>query len=83
MKAYQVFSGEQNKHGHQTYELVATYLDKFKALTHARQIAETTPLYGDRLEESEWDKDETFKTWYAHGWEYVGIAKLEEITITI
>jgi hypothetical protein len=81
MKVYQVFSGDQNKHGHQTYELVATYLDRDAALTHAIQIADKAPLYGDILEESEWDADKTCKIWYARGWEYVGIAKLEEITI--
>ena len=83
MIAYQVFSGEQNKHGHQTYELVATYLDRDAALTHVRLIADKTQLYSDTLVESEWDADKTYKIWYAHGWEYVGIAKFKEITITI
>ncbi len=31
MKAYQVFEGDTDKHGRQTYNLVATYLDREKA----------------------------------------------------
>jgi hypothetical protein len=31
MKAYQVFSGEDDKHGNQQWDLQATYLDKDKA----------------------------------------------------
>jgi hypothetical protein len=81
MKAYQVYSGDTDKHDRQTYELVATYLDRDAALTHAYQIADKTQLYGDELVESEWDADKTCKTWYARGWEFVGIAKFKEITI--
>ena len=53
MKAYQVFKGEQDKHGRQRYDLVATYLDKEKALAHCKQVVESTTLYGDVLEEGE------------------------------
>jgi hypothetical protein len=81
MKAYQVYSGDTDKHDRQTYELVATYLDRDAALAHARRIAEETPLYGDEFTETEWKDNETNKYWYVHGWTYVDIAKLEEITI--
>ena len=54
MKAYQVHKGEENKHGHQDYELQATYLNKEKALEHAKKLVEETPLYGDKLIESDW-----------------------------
>jgi hypothetical protein len=81
MKAYQVYSGDTDKYDRQTYELVATYLDRNAALAHARRIAEETPLNRDELVESEWDADKTCKIWYARGWEYVGIAKFKEITI--
>ena len=82
MKAYQVFSGESDKHGNQQYDLVATYLNKDRALEHARQIAQDTPLYGDTLEESEFYGDGKFKDWDAIGWERVGIAQFREIEIT-
>lgn len=81
MKAYQVFSGEQDKHGHQRYYLVATYLNKETALEHCRQIAEDTPLYGDILEESESYGYRKYKSWDAVGWDRVTIARFEEIEI--
>jgi hypothetical protein len=37
MKAYQVYKGEQNKHGHQQFDLIATYLDKQRAFNHAKK----------------------------------------------
>lgn len=82
MKAYQVFKGELNKHGHQEYDLVATYFDKDRALQHCKEIAEGTPLYGDVLEEGEWYGNGKYKSWYAIGWERVTIARFEEIEIT-
>jgi hypothetical protein len=82
MKAYQVFSGEQNKHGNQIYDLVATYLDKDRAIEHARQIAQDTPLYGDILEEGEFFGDGKFKEWDAIGWERVCVSRFQEIEIT-
>jgi hypothetical protein len=81
MKAYQVFKGELDKHGRQHYELVATYLDREKALTHTKQIAESTPLHGDRLEEEEYGNGK-YKSWNAYGWKIVTIAQFEEIEIT-
>jgi len=82
MKAYQVFEGDTDKHGRQIYNLVATYLDREKALQHCKQIAETTPLYGDVLEESEFYANGRIKCWTAVGWERVDIARFEEIGIT-
>ena len=82
MKAYQVFKGDVSKNGHQTYDLVATYLDKEKALAHCKQIVESTPLYGDILEECEFYGDGKYKSWDAIGWERVTIAQFEEIDIT-
>jgi hypothetical protein len=79
MKAYQVFSGEISKHGHQRYDLVETYLSKDKAFQRCKQIAEDVELYGDVLEEDEWNGK--CKGWYAVGWDRVEIAKVEEIEI--
>jgi hypothetical protein len=82
MKAYQVFEGVLDKHGHQKYILVATYLDKDRALQHCRQIAEATPLNGDVLEEGEFYAEGKCKSWTAIGWQWVDIAQFEEIQIT-
>ena len=79
MKAYQVFKGELNKHGHQRYDLMATYLSKDKALQHCKEIADATPLYGDVLEEGEYYGNGKYKSWW---WERVTIAQFEEIEIT-
>ena len=78
MKAYQVFKGDTNKHGHQYYELIATYLDKQRALDHAEKIVNGTPLYGDTLESYDNGK---YKCWDAIGWERVTIVKFREIDI--
>lgn len=88
MKAYQVFKGEQDKHGRQRYDLVATYLDKDRALEHCKKIAEATPLYNDDvLEEGEWYGDGKYKNWNINdptpfGWSSVTIARFEENHIT-
>jgi hypothetical protein len=82
MKAYQVHKGDENKHGFQEYELKATYLSKEKALEHAQKIVAETPLYGDKLIESDWFGDGKYKDWTAHGWTYVTICRIEEIEIT-
>ena len=81
MKAYQVFEGDTDKHGRQTYNLVATYLDREKALQHCKEIAEATPLHGDVLEEGEFYEKGRLKYWYAIGWERVDIARFAEIEI--
>ena len=82
MKAYQVFKGDTDKHGRQMYDLVATYLDKEKALQHCKEIAEATPLHGDVLEESEFYANGKVKSWTAIGWERIDIAEFREIQIT-
>ena len=81
MKAYQVFLGDVDKHGRQQYNLVATYLDRQRALDHAKKIADETPLYGDVLEEDDFTPNDRHKTWWARGWEWVGIARFSEIDI--
>ncbi len=81
MKAYQVFKGELDKHGYQHYDLVATYFDKDKALQHCKQIAETTPLYDDMLEEGEFFCNGKYKHWDMVGWDRVTIASFKEIEI--
>lgn len=82
MKAYQVFKGEQNKHGYQIYELIATYLDKELAFAYAEEIARNTPLMGDILEFDGWYGNGKYASWSAVGWERICIAKMEEIHIT-
>lgn len=82
MKAYQVFKGEEDKHGKQYYDLQATYLDRDRALQHCAQIATNTPLYGDTLEEGEFYGEGKYKSWDAIGWSRVTIAEFREIEIT-
>jgi len=85
MKAYQVYSGEENKHGFQEYELKATYLSKEKALEHAERIVSETPLYGDVLTDSGWITNRyvhgEYRNWTAQGWNIVCICRIEEIEI--
>jgi hypothetical protein len=82
MKVYQVYRGEENKHGFQDYNLQATYLSKEKALEHAQKIVDETPLYGDNLIDGGWYGDRKYKSWTAHGWTFVCICRIEEIEIT-
>jgi hypothetical protein len=83
MKAYQVFKGDENKHGFQDYELVATYLSKEKALEHAQKVVDETPLNGDVLHENDWyGPNKQYKSWTAQGWGFVCICRIEEIEIT-
>ena len=79
MKAYQVFEGGTDKHDNQYYKLIATYLDKDKALAHSKMIAEAVQLHGDTLEHHDDDK---YPAWIAHGWSFVTIAQTREIDIT-
>ena len=81
MKAYQVHSGEENKHGFQTYELQATYLSKEKALEHAERIVNETPLYGDVLTDNGWSSNGKYRDWTVHGWNIVCICRIGEIEI--
>jgi len=80
MLAYQVYSGDTNKHGFQSYELKATFLDKQKAIDLAHGIVASTPLYGDTLEETAWVNGG--KYWNTLGWDTVTICKINEIEIT-
>jgi len=82
MIAYQVFKGEQDKHGRQQFDLVATYLDKQRALDHAEKIAKETPLYGDVLEFDGWYGKNKYCSWSARGWEITTISEFREIEIT-
>jgi SRSO17 transposase len=83
MKAYQVYKGDLDEHGHAyTYELIATYLDKNRAFEHAKQIADETPLYGDKLEFDGWHGNGKYCSWSAMGWDTMIISRLTEIEIT-
>ena len=80
MKAYQVFKGDTDKHDHQTWELMVTYLSKDRALEYANKMVSETKLYGDTLVVGDWKNDSQY--WYAHGWSYIGICRVDEIEIT-
>ena len=80
MIAYQVYQGSENKHGFQEYVLRATYLSQDRALEHAQQIVDKTPLDGDILHYSE-SKDGKYKSWALQGWGFVDICKMEQIEI--
>jgi hypothetical protein len=75
MKIYQVYSGEEDKHGFQREYYIATYASKEKAMEHCERIVEGTPLLGDILEEVE---GEWGKHWDAIGWSRVTICALYE-----
>lgn len=79
MKIYQVYSGEEDKHGFQREYYVATYASKEKAKEHCEKIVSGTPLYGDVLEkvEGEWGTH-----WDVIGWSRVTICALYEREIT-
>jgi hypothetical protein len=79
MKAYQVYSGDVDSNENQKYELVATYFDKDAALAHARQIANQDASHNNEVTEVQYNSTRTY--WYQHGWIYVDVAKIEEITI--
>ena len=80
--AYQVFTGDTDKHGRQTWELLGTYLNKDKAEEHANKIVSETELRGDNLIAEEWAKDDLYRIWMAHGWDNLGICKINKIEIT-
>jgi len=82
MKAYQVYKGEQDKHGHQQFDLIATYLDKQQALNHAEKIAEETPLYSDTILEFDgWYGKGKYCSWSIRGWEIIIVSQFREIEI--
>jgi hypothetical protein len=80
MKIYQVYSGEEDKHGNQQEYYIATYVSKEKATEHCERIVKETPLYGERLEEVEgnWGKH-----WDAIGWGRVTICALYEREVNV
>jgi hypothetical protein len=81
MKIYQVYSGEEDKHGFQREYYQATFISKEKALEHCERIVNEIPLYGDILEEVEARSDISlswFKQWHAVGWGRVTICALYE-----
>ena len=83
MIAYQVFSGETDKHGRQTYDLQGTYLDKEKALDHCQCIIENDTLNNEQLEKHIATDGKTFSiSWNAIGWDIVTVCQMNEITIT-
>ena len=82
MKAYQVFRGDFDKHGRQRFDLVATYLDRQRAIDHTEKIAQETPLHGDVLEFDGWWAENKYCSWSAIGWEKVVLSQFEEIEIT-
>lgn len=85
MKIYQVYSGDTDKHGHQTKEYLATYLDKEKALEHCHHVVNKLKLEGEDIQEHKWGKEDSLECgiiWIAHGWEYVDICYFYERTIT-
>lgn len=85
MKIYQVYSGDTDKHGRQTEDYLATYLDKEKALEHCRQIVAALVEKGEHIEEGKWGKEDSLESgiiWTAHGWDYVDVCYLYERSIT-
>ncbi len=81
MTAYQVFSGDTDKHGRQTYDLHATYLDRDRALDHCQCIVENDTLKNEKIEKHT-SSDDKYITWHSIGWDIVTVCKMEEITIT-
>lgn len=88
MKAYQVFKGEENKHGFQEYDLQATYLSKEKALEHAQKlVADTLLSDNEHIEEANWSDNGKYKSWYIpdYAWgevyKRIHICRVEEIDI--
>lgn len=79
MKAYQVFTGDLDKHGHQKFELDSTYLSKGMALIRCKEIIEAEEFKDEKIELT------TLKNgsmhWEASGWDIITICKLEEIQI--
>ena len=82
MKAYQIFTGEYMETGDYThFELVATYLDKERALKHCEELVEKTPLYGEKLIENDFNEITGIKDWDTYGWNISTIVRLKEIDI--
>jgi hypothetical protein len=82
MKAYQVYTGDLSKHGHQYYELHSTYFSKETALEKCKELVALHGYESETVVESEWWNGDKCKSWDVIGWEIVTICKLEEIQIT-
>lgn len=83
MKTYQVYEGGTDKHDNQYYNLIATYLDKDKALAHSKQIAESNKYPGDELEYGEYDNGKCLSWSVYDGFDApVFLAEVREIDIT-
>lgn len=78
--AYQVFSGDTDKHGHQCYDLQATYFDRDRALEHCQRILAADALKSEHIEPYE-TANGKYLSWQAIGWDIVTICKMEEIEI--
>lgn len=85
MKAYQVFSGEINKHGFQKYKLEATFLSLPKAQKFFDAIVDNETKTGEDRVELFPKYDEQGEIIYLvatiQDWEYIDIAKIEKIDI--
>jgi hypothetical protein len=83
MIAYQVFTGDTDKHGRQTYELQATYLDNAKAMEHCHRIIKNDTLKNEHIEKHALLSKETETiSWNAVGWDIVTVCQMNKITIT-
>ena len=79
MKAYQVFKGELDSNEITQWDLVATYLNKDKALEHANKIVDEADPVNNEIIGGEWTDDG--KYWYEIGWTMTGICKIKEIEV--
>jgi hypothetical protein len=82
MKAYQIFTGDFDKHGRQYYELHSTYFSKERALDKCKELIGADEYKLEQIEESEWYGGGKYKSWDALGWERMTICQFREIEIT-
>jgi hypothetical protein len=82
VKAYQVFSGDYDKHGRQYYDLNSTFFSKEKALQRCKEIVEGDKFKNETIIESEWYNLGRAKDWDIQGWEWITVCRLQEIEIT-
>lgn len=78
-KAYQVFTGDLDRHGHQRFELDSTYLSKDRALIRCKEIIEAEEFKNENIGMTTLKNGNTY--WEASGWDIITICKLEEIQI--
>jgi hypothetical protein len=82
MKAYQVFTGDFDKHGRQYYELHSTYFSKERALEKCKEIVEAEVMETETVIENKWYGGGKYKSWDVVGLEEMTICRIEEIEIT-